>query len=46
MSWSGYTETTRSIEVTVQSFFLEDQSDPADNRFVWAYRVRIKNTGQ
>ncbi len=41
----GYTETTRGIEVTVQPFFLEDQSDPDENRFVWAYRVRIRNGG-
>ena len=42
---NGYTETTRGIEVTVQPFFLEDQSDPDENRFVWAYRVRIRNGG-
>ncbi len=42
----GYTETTRNIEVTVQPFFLEDQSDPEDSRFVWAYRVRIRNKGR
>lgn len=42
----GYTETTRAIEVTVQPFFLEDQSDPAESQFVWGYRVRISNKGQ
>ena len=42
----GYTETTRAIEVTVQPFYLEDQSDPDESRFVWAYRVRISNKGQ
>jgi ApaG protein len=40
-----YSETTRSISVTVQPFYLEDQSAPADSRFVWAYRVRIENRG-
>ena len=42
----GYKMTTRNIEVTVQPSFLEDQSDPDENRYVWAYRVRIYNKGQ
>ena len=40
-----YSETTREIEVTVKPIYLEDQSEPADNRYVWAYQVRIENTG-
>jgi ApaG protein len=40
-----YAETTRSITVTVRSFYLEDQSSPTDNHFVWAYHVRIENKG-
>ncbi len=40
-----YSETTREIEVTVKPIYLEDQSEPAENRFVWAYQVRIENTG-
>ena len=40
-----YALTTRGVTVTVRSFFLEDQSSPDDNRFVWAYRVRIENRG-
>jgi ApaG protein len=40
-----YTETTRSIRVSVRSFYLTDQSRPADNHYVWAYRVRIENLG-
>lgn len=40
-----YTETTRSIQVTVQPIYLEDQSAPEEQRFVWAYRVRIENRG-
>jgi ApaG protein len=43
---AGYSKTTRAIEVTVQPSFLDDQSDPDENRFVWAYRVRIYNRGQ
>ncbi|MBV8650067.1 MAG: Co2+/Mg2+ efflux protein ApaG, partial [Alphaproteobacteria bacterium] len=40
-----YSETTRSIKVTVKPFYLEDQSSPTDNHYVWAYQVRIENTG-
>lgn len=40
-----YTKTTQGIVVTVQPFYLEDQSSPADNHYVWAYRVRIENKG-
>lgn len=34
------------IEVTVASRFLDDQSVPQDNRFVFAYTVDIRNQGQ
>ena len=40
-----YSETTRSISVTVRPFYLEDQSSPAEGHYVWAYRVRIENRG-
>jgi len=40
-----YSETTRSIKVTVEPIYLEDQSSPSDNHYVWAYRVRIENLG-
>jgi ApaG protein len=38
-----YSETTRSIRVTVEPIYLEDQSSPAESRYVWAYHVRIDN---
>ena len=38
-----YSETTRSITVTVEPAFLDDQSDPDEHRYVWAYAVRIEN---
>ena len=38
-----YSETTQGITVTVRPVFLEEQSAPAENRFVWAYFVRIQN---
>lgn len=45
MTPADYTATTRSIVVTVRPFYLEDQSEPEESRFVWAYRVRIHNAG-
>ena len=38
-----YRALTRNIEVTVEPFYLEDQSDPDDSRYVWGYRVVIAN---
>jgi ApaG protein len=40
-----YSETTRSIKVTVRPVYLEEQSSPADGQYVWAYQVRIENQG-
>ncbi len=40
-----YEKTTRNILVTVQPFYLEEQSAPEEDRFVWAYRVNIANRG-
>ncbi len=41
-----YTETTRSIRVSVRAFYLADQSEPERSHFVWAYRVTIANEGR
>jgi len=40
-----YSQTTRGIRVSVHPFYLEDQSEPETNHFVWAYRVKIENRG-
>ena len=40
-----YSATTRSIHVQVQPTYLEEQSSPDENYYVWAYRVRIENQG-
>ncbi|RMF95635.1 MAG: Co2+/Mg2+ efflux protein ApaG [Gammaproteobacteria bacterium] len=34
-----------SILIEVQSSFLADQSDPPDNRYVFAYTITIRNNG-
>jgi ApaG protein len=41
----AYSRTTRGIRVSVQSFFLAEQSEPEDGRFLWAYRIKIENEG-
>lgn len=41
----AYSETTRSIMVTVQPIYLDDQSEPDDGQYFWAYHVRIENQG-
>jgi ApaG protein len=40
-----YSEITRSIRVSVWPTFLEEQSRPEDNYYVWAYEVLITNEG-
>ncbi|CAK0752541.1 Protein ApaG [Azospirillaceae bacterium] len=40
-----YSQTTRSIKITVRPIYLAEQSSPNDNRYVWAYQVRIENQG-
>jgi ApaG protein len=42
----GYTKTTRGIRISVRSYYLEDQSNPDDHHYVWAYRVKIENSGR
>ena len=41
-----YSSTTREIRVTVQPTYLDEQSSPTDNHFVWAYHVQIENLGK
>jgi ApaG protein len=40
-----YTATTRSIRVTVEPFYVAEQSEPDKERWVFGYRVRIENLG-
>jgi len=41
-----YSETTHSIRITVKPFYLDEQSSPTENHYVWAYHVQIENCGQ
>ena len=40
-----YERSTRNIRVVVQPAFLEDQSDPEEQRYLWSYTVVIENHG-
>ena len=38
-----YEAVTRSIKVIVEPIFLDEQSAPDEDHFVWAYQIRIEN---
>lgn len=40
---NGSQATTRGVQVTVHSKYEEEQSDPANDRFLFSYRVRVEN---
>ena len=40
-----YQETTKMVTVTVEPFFLEDESEPEKSSYMWAYHIRIENEG-
>jgi len=41
-----YERETRAIKVAVKPAYLDDQSDPEDDRYVWSYTVTIENNGE
>ena len=41
-----YSETTKSIRITVVPAFLDEHSSPEEAKYVWAYEVKIENLGQ
>ncbi len=42
----AYEARTGDILVRVQAMFLEDESEPEEGRYVWAYRVSVENHGR
>ncbi len=40
-----YRAITRNIEITVRPQFLENQSLPEQQKFVWAYTITVANLG-
>ena len=45
MTSHKYERVTRNIRVAVEPSFLDDQSEPTESRYLWAYRITIENTG-
>ena len=45
VSPDAYSQTTHQINVSVRSLYLESQSRPDAQQYVWAYHVRIENRG-
>ena len=41
-----YSSITRSVRVTVNPVYLDEQSAPEENHYIWAYQVEIENLGQ
>jgi ApaG protein len=41
-----YKATTHDIDVIVEPFYLEEQSDPAEGHYVWGYRITIANESE
>lgn len=40
-----YTKTTKDIKVTVLPHYLEQQSEPDNDCYVWAYTIQVENHG-
>lgn len=40
-----YEEVTQNIRVAVYTHYLDEQSDPDEGRYVWAYQITISNEG-
>jgi ApaG protein len=40
-----YAETTHDITISVKPVYLDDQSEPDESRYLWAYHIRIENQG-
>lgn len=45
MAQPMYQQSTRSIHISVEPFYIDDQSSPSSGRFVFGYRVQIDNQG-
>ncbi|MGX1307798.1 ApaG protein [Amorphus suaedae] len=45
MGRTMYEAITRNLRVTVNPHYLEEESEPEEKRFLWAYTVEITNVG-
>ncbi len=41
-----YSKTTNKINITVEPYYLEEQSQPNEQHYVWAYQITINNLGK
>lgn len=41
-----YIQTSRDIKITVTPLYLDEQSEPDDHHYVWAYTIQLENLGQ
>lgn len=41
-----YAATTHDIRIEVEPSFLDDRSEPSENRYFWAYHIKVSNLGQ
>lgn len=41
-----YEHESGGVRISVNPDYLEDESDPEESRYVWAYTIEIENTGQ
>lgn len=41
-----YTKTTKDIKVTVLPHYLDQQSEPDNDCYVWAYTIQLENHGK
>lgn len=38
-----YVQTTHGVTISVQPVFMDDESEPDEHKYLWAYTVRIDN---
>lgn len=38
-----YRAITNGIEVSVEPYYLDDESEPEEHKYIWAYEVEIRN---
>ena len=41
-----FSKTTNKINISVKTYYLDEQSEPNKQHYVWAYQVTINNLGQ
>ena len=41
-----FSKTTKNINIPVKPYYLEEQSEPDEHHYVWAYQITINNLGE